>query len=118
MSDIKLTEDNEIDLTSGGVELTTGIEAIRQHLKNRLSLIKGEYFRDRGVGVPYFERVFIKNADLAVIRSMFRQIILGTPGVDQLDDLQLSYEDRVLTLKAEGRSLDQGPFTLTLPLVI
>jgi hypothetical protein len=118
--DIKLTSDNEIDLSSGGAELASGVDAIKQHLRLRFSMIRGEWFRDATVGTPWFEKIFVKNPDLAVLRALFRRIALGTPGVDKLNELVLDYtaSTRTLTVRMVAFSNDQGPFVYDEPLII
>lgn len=120
MSDLALDVNNELDLTSGAVELIDGIDAVVQHLKLRFLLIAGEWFRDRNVGVPYFQRIFVKNPDLALLRAIFRRVALTTPGVDEIEDLVLTYENatRSLTVRIVGVSQNAGPFVFETPLVI
>jgi hypothetical protein len=82
MSDIKLNvEGNDIDLSSIGLELVDGTDAIAQHLLIRLRFVQGEYFLDTRRGIPYFEDILIKNPDLLAIRAIFREAIRETPGV-------------------------------------
>ena len=120
MSDIKLTADTEIDLSSGGAELATGIDAISQDLKARFQMVKGEWFRNADAGFPWFEKVFIKGPDLALLKALFRSVILGTPGIDRLDDLVLDFTGsmRNLTIRAVCYSEGLGPFIYDEPLVI
>lgn len=120
MSDLALDVNNEFDVTTGSVELIGGIDAIIQHLKFRFLLIAGEWFRDPNVGVPYFQRIFVKNPDMALLRAIFRRVALTTPGVDELDTVILTYDNatRSLTVRIVGRSLDFGPFIFDTPLVI
>lgn len=58
-----------------------GAPAIIQRLRVRISFFLGEWFLDTNQGVPYRERVFIKNPKPPVVDSTFRQIISTTPGV-------------------------------------
>ena len=93
MVDIKLDPvTHDIDLSSGGFELVDGVDAIRQHVAIRLQFFQGEYFLDESRGVPYFTDILVKNPDLVLIRSIFRQVILETPGVISITDYQLDLD--------------------------
>ena len=58
-----------------------GRDAVTQRLNSRFLLFKSEWFLDKRKGVPYYEKVFVKNPNLRLLRSLFRDIILRTPGV-------------------------------------
>ena len=82
MSDIKLNSDgSDIDLSTNSAELVEGVDAIAQHLLIRLRFIKGEFFLNRNDGVPYFEDILKKDPALIVVRAVYRETILETPGV-------------------------------------
>ena len=36
---------------------------------------------DTRIGIPYYQRILVKNPDLATIGQLFRQILLNCPGV-------------------------------------
>jgi len=76
-------------------------------------MFKGEWFLDTRVGVPYYDSILIKNPDLVVIRSIFRNAILSTPGIANLDALTTAFDaaSRKLTveftaIKEDGGTLD------------
>lgn len=98
MVDIKLDPvTHDLDLSSGGLGLITGDEAVKQKLSIRLRFVLGEWFLDQRIGVPYFESVFVKNPDEGRIRDIFRQTVLTTPGVSDLRELLVTLgSDRIL----------------------
>lgn len=106
MSDIKLDSNGDIDLSTNALQLTTGIDAIVQHLKQRLRTFYGEWFRDRRIGVPYFEQILIKNPNPNVIDSIFKRAILDTPGIISLVTIDIDFEPttRTMTLNFEAKS--------------
>lgn len=91
MTDIRLdpTNTGDIDLSTNQLELVTGTDAIAQHLLIRLRFFVGEYFLDTRQGIPYFEQILIKNPSLIVVRAIFREAILETPGVVALTQFSL-----------------------------
>lgn len=67
------------DLVLG--EEVSGEEQIRQGVKVRLLLIRGEVLEDTDLGVPYIGEVFAKGTPPSRLAAIFRETILGTPGV-------------------------------------
>lgn len=105
MSDLKLdTTTHDLDLTGDTLSLVDGIDAIRQHLAIRLQMFLGEWFLDTRVGIPYFESILVKDPDLIAVRSIYRQAILGAPGVISLGQFELLFDTptRKLTLNFEA----------------
>lgn len=91
----------DLALTAGGdleipIRMATADEAIAQHILIRLRFVRGEWFLDDSIGVPYFEKVLVKNPNLPVISSIMQRAISETPGVASVDDF-------VLTLDAATR---------------
>jgi hypothetical protein len=85
-----------------------GRDAIRQHLTNRLRFFHGEWFLDQRQGLPYYERVLIKNPDTNALRTLFRRAIVETPGIAAVDKLELTVaSDRTASLTFEA-ALDSG----------
>ncbi len=100
MSDIALADDGDILISGSDLTLTTGVDAIKQHLSQRLRTFYGEWFLNMEIGIPYFQQVLRKNPDPVVIDSIFKREILNTPGILQLTefDLDLDPAIRELTL--------------------
>ncbi len=96
----------DIKIVGGDLSLLTGIDAVEQHLKQRLKTFYGEWFLNKAIGVPYFEQVFVKNFNANILDSVFKKIIIETPGVIQLLEFALEIDSSVreffLTFKASG----------------
>ena len=119
MSDLKLdttTEDLEIG-PDGDLILTSGKEAIEQHLKQRLRTFLGEWFLERRTGIPYFEQVLIKAFNPTVLDGIFKNVILNTPGVTELQefDILLDTSTREMNLTFRVDTID-GDFDFSEPL--
>ena len=124
MADIKLDytgQTGDLDIESKNVTLVQGIEAIDQQLRIRLRFFLEEWFLDSRLGIPYFRNILVKNPNTDLIRSVFRDAIDGTPGVQTVQELEASIEpaSRTLTLSFRaildtGEELNYSPFIIEL----
>lgn len=92
MSSFQLDRDGDLLLTNNSLTLTTGLEAIRQHLQCKFRLFMGEWFLDLDAGVPWFQEVFKKNTSFVVLQEIFKDTILSTPGVIELKTFNFDYD--------------------------
>lgn len=88
--DWALTPEGDLEIP---LRYVTGLEAVAQGIKVRCSLIRGEWFLDRDLGIPLFEGdpdTLGVSADDALLGqkfqrvralSAYREAILSTPGV-------------------------------------
>ena len=90
--DLKLRSGNELDLAGGQLNLVGGAAWVRQAIETSLSLVKGEWFLDPTLGMPYFDQVLVKNPNLSLVRSVFKKAILAVPHVTGLPTLDLSFD--------------------------
>lgn len=112
MIDIKLDDNHDIVFDPYDLALVSGAEALRQRLKQRLLLFRGEWFLDIDAGVPYFEDVFIKQPRRNVLESAFKREILGDPEVTSLTAFELGFTDeRTLTLNFTVQTIYSTPIT-------
>lgn len=122
MSDIKLDfGTGDLDLTGHQLNLVTGADAIEQQLRIRLRFFLGEYFLDTRQGIPFYREVLIKNPNLPLLRSIFREAIITTPGVSSVQDVQVSVNGVTRTLSLTfvatidtGEELVFNPFIIEL----
>lgn len=105
--DLALGDDGDLDLSSGGLALIDGDDALVQHLALRFKLVKGECFLDPDVGVPYFQSVLVKNPDLVAIQSIFRRVILTTPGITEITAFAFAFDASTRRAQLTFTALDQ-----------
>ncbi len=75
------------------LQYVSGIDAVAQALRTRLAFFRGEWFLDEEFGVPYFQSILGKQSALVAIREIFRGVILGTAGVQDVLSLELKQGD-------------------------
>lgn len=89
----------DLMLTDGQVTLTEDLQtSVMQHLYVRLRLFLGEWFLNTAEGIPYFTRILVKNPSLSLITSIFRRVILETPGVASVSNLKVELDGATRTL--------------------
>lgn len=85
-------------LQNNDLVITDGKQEILQHILQRLSFFFGEWFLDTTQGFPWFEQVFVKNPDQGAIDALFKDTIMDTPGVIQLNTYNFTPNMRNRTL--------------------
>ena len=93
MIDIKLDKtthdwvlDDNFDLV-----LVDNEEQLMQEIKQRLLVIKGEYFRDTNAGFPWYETVFKKGTPESTITNLIKASIMDDPEGRILEILDFTY---------------------------
>lgn len=97
-------------LVDGQIVLVTGIDAIRQDVLVRLRTFRGEWFLDRRIGVPWFQKILGHKVGLPAVERVLRAAILATPGVEAITELALDFDPatRSLSLDFEARTIEGG----------
>jgi len=95
MTDILTDEDRNFVIVNGDLVITrTEAEGIAQNIKQRLRTLKGEWFLDRTIGLPYFEIILEKNPNSNIVATLFKKTILETQGVARLNKFSLSFDSK------------------------
>ena len=108
MSDLQLDSTEDIKVAVNDVTLTTGREAIRQHLQIRFQTFLGEWFLDPDEGVPYYQEILKKNPLFSLVSDILKGVALDTPGITKLTKFELDYVTalRKLTLDLKCNSIE------------
>jgi hypothetical protein len=99
MRDFALDANGDICLDSNGdIVVVSGTAAIVSELKSRLQTFAGECFLDTTLGVPWLEKILGHKPTVGELDAIFREVILGTPGMTSLTKLIVSQASRTLTV--------------------
>lgn len=110
----KLTNTDDLDVSSGNLQIIGGADSIPQELRLRLKFFKGEWFLDREAGIPYFQDVLVKQPDPNVLQGVFRKALLECPGVLAVNELTLTRDSTTRALNLSFRvSTDAGELAVT-----
>lgn len=94
VTDFGLDADGDMCADALGLAMTGDAPGIRQQVQLRLGFFRGEWFLDDDRGIPWFDRILIKNPDLVDAQDIFRTAILSVRGVLDVQYLNLSYTGR------------------------
>lgn len=72
------------DITTQGVQFTSGLDEVEQTIRTRLRLFLGEYFRDITDGTPWFEQILGKGVSVDARDAAIRNRVVNTPNVIRL----------------------------------
>lgn len=95
MSSFQLDSEGDLDITSNSLSLTTGTEAIRQHLQVKLRMFLGEWFLNTDLGVPYFTEILIKQPNFINIQNRLKLEITETPGVIEIIQFSFDFDSEI-----------------------
>lgn len=91
MSLFRYTAEGDIyrPTSATGFERVKGPEECAVHLRTRLRLFTGEVFRDRRIGVQYFELALTPGISPIAVANHINSVCLDTPGIV---DSELTFE--------------------------
>ena len=98
----------DIALQNNDFILIDNAERISQQIKISLQFWLGEWFLNSTLGVPYLERICVKNPNLQHIRQIFRNVIQNVSGIIAVNALDLTVDasKRVLTVSYKATTTD------------
>lgn len=115
----------DLHLLNGQVHFWDADDGRRQKIWVVLQFFKGEWWLDRDEGIPYFQSILKKGVSRNIVLSIFRQALLGIPGLAQIKKLNftLSSTTRVAAVDFEVvfddaaviASADFGPVLIRTP---
>lgn len=92
MSDFKLDDNWDLELTKSNITLIETIEKETvQRLKIKFYTYLGEWYLNKNVGIPYFQTIFKKGTPKAVVDGIFKTLITNDRNVVSLD----KYESQI-----------------------
>jgi hypothetical protein len=106
-----LTDDVTLDSTNNLRFTETLTEYVSQKIINNLQTFKGEWYQNIDLGVPYYDRVLIKNPDLDDVDNLFQSEILEVDEVVEILEYESEFDNstrkytvnfKVLAQEVEG----------------
>lgn len=83
------TATHDLKFTNGRLSLIEERDADRQRIETSLSWYRGEWFLAPSSGVPYYDRILIKNMNEGDVLSLLRSYLLALPAVQVVQELEI-----------------------------
>ena len=110
---------HRVVLENNNLALSSGIDDIAQDVQTRLKTFLGEWYLDTRIGVPYYSRILGQKPQIGLIKGVFRDTIMTTPGIIRITQLDLTYEGAtrgvIVRFKADTTA---GPLNYNRELII
>ncbi len=97
MIDILIDDNRDLSLTEDGDIILT--QSVPQAVTTRLNWWSKEWRFIPQFGIPYLEKVFVKNPNLNIIRSEFRKAINSVDEVTESEVTVLSFDKKTRKCK-------------------
>jgi hypothetical protein len=81
MADIKLGSDGDILIQNGKISFT---ESVGQRVSIALRTLKGEWFLDEKIGIPYFQKIFAEKITKTEVDLIMKNQISCVKGVEKI----------------------------------
>lgn len=108
MSSFLLDADGDLNVSDASeVTLTTGLQAIQQHLQVKLRMFKGEWFLNTEVGVPWFQDILVKQPNFVIIENTLKTEILETAGVLSLVTFDFDFNSSTRLFELDFKALTE-----------
>jgi hypothetical protein len=98
MLDILLTPSHDLDTSPLDLVLVEGADRIRQQLRVKLMLWKGEWFLDTEFGTPYLQSVLGKQLTLSGALAAIRTSVLEVAEVSKVLPLTYTFDNKTRKL--------------------
>jgi hypothetical protein len=105
----------DLALENGNFVWIDGVQMIRQNIAARFKFFLGEWFLDLREGIPYYRDVLVKNPDISVVTSIFRQVLKDTPGVLEIRKFILRFNAVAREITLEFNCLVDGGEVVVTP---
>jgi hypothetical protein len=95
-----LDSNNDLIIENGSFKTVEDGAQTVQAVRSRLMFFLEEWFLDTEAGVPYYQKIFTKPADLVETESILKTQILRTDGIEKLITFEMEFEPitRLLTV--------------------
>lgn len=92
---------HDLIIDNGDLIVIDNAERVAQQIKIQLLTWAGEWFLDTRHGVPYLDYILVKNPNIELISSIFREQIMSVDDVDSVNSLEINYNAQTRTMEVE-----------------
>ena len=92
---------HDLIIADGDLIAIDNAERVAQQIKIQLLTWLGEWFLDITHGVPYLDYILVKNPNIELARSIFKEQIMKVDDVDDVTSLEIYYNATERTMAVE-----------------
>lgn len=92
---------HDLIIADGDFIVIDNAERVAQQIKIQLLTWLGEWFLDTTHGVPYLDYILVKNPNLELIASIFREQIMKVDDVNYVNSLEIDYDAQTRTMTVD-----------------
>ena len=92
---------HDLIIADGDLIAIDNAERVAQQIKIQLLTWLGEWFLDITHGVPYLDYILVKNPNIELARSIFKEQIMKVDDVDDVTSLEIYYNATERTMAGE-----------------
>ena len=94
---------HDLIIADGDLIAIDNAERVAQQIKIQLLTWLGEWFLDITHGVPYLDYILVKNPNIELARSIFKEQIMKVDDVNDVTSLEIYYNatERTMTVEYE-----------------
>lgn len=92
---------HDLIIVDGDFIVIDNAERVAQQIKIQLLTWLGEWFLDTTHGVPYLDYILVKNPNLELIASIFREQIMKVDDVNYVNSLEIDYDAQTRTMTVD-----------------
>lgn len=92
---------HDLIITDGDLIAIDNAERVAQQIKIQLLTWLGEWFLDITHGVPYLDYILVKNPNIELARSIFKEQIMKVDDVNDVTSLEVYYNATERTMIVE-----------------
>lgn len=89
-----LDENHDLKFVNNNLAFVENEYFVKQKIKQRLLLFKGEWFLDETVGIPYFEDVFVKDVKLSRIEALYIREVQKIEEIEEITAFEINLDNK------------------------
>ena len=114
---LKLTDDDDLDISSGGLQMIEGVDGLVQRVRTRLTTFRGEIFNSPGTGVPWLTQVFSGGIPtVSTLNAAIFSALETVDGIKEIRKIEYSFTKETRSLRIDLDILDETGATVNVTL--
>lgn len=106
--DLLFDKDGDLVIKNGDLKLTENKTVIQQQIKRALLTLKGEWFLNKDLGIPYYQEILGQKNSIDTIKDIFVAAIQRIDGVKELVTLNLHLDNLKRSLSINFTVIDSN----------